>query len=442
MSRRYEGITAGLVERTRQAVRDDRGIALATVVSMSAILFMLVTVLLLLSSHLTSTTQHQTASTKAMHMADAGLNAYLYELRRNPTYYATNPTLGPTSLEDGTWTVTAESTGGPGAPVLLSATGSIPSMSATRTVVAQVRFPSYAEYMFLTDADINIGSGARILGTIRSNGQITNAGTVTGDALARRSITENGSGTDAVDGGPRRIRGTRKPNQTLVDFNQVTADLNVMLGVAQADGTYYGSSGAQGYQVVMSGTSVVISKVTGGTTTGNLTTTLLATVEVPAQGVLYFNDNVWVRGTYATKLTIVAAGSRGNIYVKGHIMPSDEGRPFTCGLIAENSILVPSWYPTQYLPTDLDVQAALLALNGGIEAEYVTGQVRNSVHFKGAMAYRTFSGFALSYTNGTVAAGYNARTYEYDKRLEIEPPPYYPRLRDGSLKVSTWFEDR
>jgi hypothetical protein len=33
-----------------------------------------------------------------------------------------------------------------------------------------------------------------------------------------------------------------------------------------------------------------------------------------------------------------------------------------------------------------------------------------------------------------------ARSF-YDQCTKIEPPPHYPRLRDGSLKVTTWFED-
>lgn len=426
-----------LLSVVRQQVRDESGIAMTTVVAMSTVLFLLVTALLVLTAHLMSITQSQVATTKALHMADAGLNAYLYELRRNPTYYVTNPSIGPTTLEDGQWTVTATAEGGPGAPIMIEATGAIPSLEVTRTIYAEVRFPSYADYMFLSDSNISIGTEARIIGAIRANGWIENAGTVTGNALAGSYVDDNATGADPVDGLPKGIRGTMQPNQPIVDFAQVTTDLNAIRLVAEAAGTSFGASGASGYQVIMNGTQVQVLKVTGGTTTGTLTTTAVGTFAVPSSGVFYFADNVWVRGTYGAKITIA---STRNVYINGNVMPTDQTRPFTCGIIAQSSILVPSWYPiTAWFPTDVTLQAALLAQTGQVSAEFKTGVFRNSILIRGANAYQDQSGFVMV-SGTTQTAGFRSRTYEYDQRLEIEPPPYYPRLRDGSLNVSTWFE--
>jgi hypothetical protein len=153
--------------------------------------------------------------------------------------------------------------------------------------------------------------------------------------------------------------------------------------------------------------------------------------------VFYFDDNVWVRGTYSTKLTIA---STGIMRVNGNIEPSDETRPFTCGLIAEDNINVPSWYPiTAAFPTDVVLQAALLSQTGTVQAEMKTGVFRNSIHIKGSNAYQDQGGF-VSVSGTTQVAGFRSRLYEYDRRLEVEPPPMYPRLRDGTLRVSTWFE--
>lgn len=425
------------VGAARRIGSDDSGIAMLTVVGVSVVLFILATMLLVLSGHLTTMTAAQVASTKAMHMADAGLNAYLYELRRDPTFYVANPTLGPTSLDDGVWTVQASATGGPGSPIDIVAVGSIPSYDVTRTVRAEVRFPSYADYMFLSDSNISIGSEARIVGSIRANGWIENKGTVTDNAFAGGSVTDTASGTDPVDGLPKGVRGSKMPNQPDVDFSQVTTDLNAIRILADSAGTSFGSSGSKGYQVVMNGTQVEVLKVTGGDTTGDLKTTSVGLYPVPASGVFYFNDNVWVRGTYSTKLTIA---STRIMRINGNIEPSDETRPFTCGLIAQDNINVPSWYPiTAVFPTDVVLQAALLSQTGTVQAEMQTGVFRNSIHIKGSNAYQDQGGF-VSVSGTKQVAGFRSRLYEYDRRLEVEPPPMYPRLRDGTLRVSTWFE--
>lgn len=406
----------------RKRLRDDSGIALATVVAMSAILFMLATMVIILANLLTTNTHSQEGRTKALHMADAGLNAYLYELRRDPAYFVDNPTMGPTSQDDGVWTVTAVA---PAAsePLKLTATGSIPSMNVTRTVVASVRFPTYAEYMFLSNANLDIGSDALIDGKVRSNGNVANAGEVTGKVSASGSVSGNGTfGQGYEEHLPR------------IDFSQVTVDMANMKSVATASNAYFNNSGEYGFRVILSGSSARVEKVIGGTGTGNLTTTLLRTITVPSQGVLFFDEDVWVQGNYSTMVTI---GCSRDIYVADDLKPSQPNRPFTCGLVAQRSVIVPSWYPS--MPQVMTLDAAMLAQTGTIYGDYRSGVTKSKITITGSMSYNTFGYFAL-YTGNTVTAGFRQRDYLYDPRLELYPPPYYPMLRDGSLKVSTWVE--
>lgn len=405
----------------RKALRADEGIALATVVAVSSILFLLATMIIILSNGLTSSTVSQEARTKALHMADAGVNAYLYELRRDPSYYVSHPTLGPVVQDDGVWTVIATPPTET-QPLLLTGSGSIASMDMTRTVVASVRFPTYAEYMFLSNADLNIGSDAYIEGKIRSNGNVVNAGHVTGKVSASGNVGGSGVFGNGQESGLPRI-----------DFAQVTVDMANMRTLATADGSYFTGSGGYGFRCILSGTTARIEKVTGGTTTGNLTTTLIRTISVPANGVLYFNEDVWVQGDYATMVTI---GGARDIYVADNLTTSSTNR-FTCGLVAQRSIVVPSWYPS--LPNVMTLQAAMLAQTGNIYGDYRSGITKSKITIKGSMSYSTYGYFAL-YSGNTVTAGFRQRDYLYDPRLELYPPPYYPQLRDGSLKVSTWVE--
>ncbi len=186
--------------------------------------------------------------------------------------------------------------------------------------------------------------------------------------------------------------------------------------------------------MILSGTTARVERVTGGTSTGNLTTVLLRSFSVPSQGVLFFDEDVWVQGNYSTMVTI--GGSR-DIYVADSLAPTQPNRPFTCGLVAQRSIIVPSWYPS--MPQVMELDAAMLAQTGTIYGDYRSGVTKSKITIQGSMSYNTFGYFAL-YSGNTVTAGFRQRDYIYDPRLELYPPPYYPMLRDGSLKVSTWVE--
>ena len=91
------------------AFSEDTGIALAAVVIVSAILFVIVTTLLGLVAYRTSQTEHYVDRAKAMQVADAGVSEYLYQVGRNFNYADTVPRLpatGAAAMPDGsTWSV-------------------------------------------------------------------------------------------------------------------------------------------------------------------------------------------------------------------------------------------------------------------------------------------------------------------------------------------------
>lgn len=413
----------------RAWVRDEAGMALGTVMTVSAILFMLLTALLMLSNHVTASTQHQMAVSKATHMADAGLNAYLYELRRNPTYYLTNPTLGPTTLEDGTWTATVEALGGPGAPIKITSVGGVPSLGATRTVVAEVRFPTYADYVFLADDLVRIGKEATIDGQVRSNGDIENAGHITGKATA--------AGTVKLTDANAKIDGGYLSNQPEINFGELSADTTAMQKAAQAAGTYFNASTGHGFLCEFAGSMVNISEVTAiNSKTGKLTTVLITSMPIPAEGLLYFQQPVWVKGTYSCQVTVCSADT---LWIPDNLVPADPKSDQVLGLVAKNDILVPTWYDA--MPENMKITAAMLSEKGSIKADMQANQTKTSLTILGALAYMDFGGFATT-SGSTVTSGFQTRIYDYDERLQVVPPPMYPIVRDGSLKVATWFENR
>lgn len=410
------------LRRLRSSLARDDGMALMLVVSIAAVLFLLATLILgVVLNHQLQSIRYSNR-TKAMHMADAGLNAYLYELKRDPTYYNSNPTLGPTTLADGTWSVTTTPPQDD-EPLYIRSVGTMASTGDTRTIVATVRFPTYADYMFLANDYISIGTAATIYGKVRSNNYVTNAGRVTGRVEAVNYV--NGTGIFE--------QGKYAP-VPVVDFAQVTTDLSAIRTAAGFDGTYYSPSGRKGYMVTLQGDRARIDYVTGGDTTGLLTTYYVGTVNIPASGVFYFDDIVWVSGTYSAKVTIASSQI---IRIHDNITPVDVNSTATCGLIAKFDVNVMSWYPN--IPTNTVVYAAMLSQQGSVCAEMKSGYIKNSARLVGSNAYFDAGGF-VTVSGTTVLAGYRSREYIYDPRLDVHPPPMYPQIKDGSLKVSSWVE--
>jgi hypothetical protein len=409
------------------AIRSDDGFGIPIVIMSAAIIFLLITMVLTLAVYQSTATTVQTNRVRSMHMADAGISAYLYHLRRDPTYYVANPTLVSPASTTGSWSVLA-SVPVAGGPVTLRSTGALPNREGTRTVIAEVGFPTFAQYMFFSNADLLIGSEAIIYGKIRSNGLVNNAGRVTGRVYY--STTYSGSGTAEV--------GTEKV--AVKDFGTVSTDLSAMRAVAvgtstQYSATTFGTSYTKGYKVVFSGTSATIYGVTA--TTDNVPSGLssaLRTVTIPTSGIMYFDTDVYVGGTYAAAVTV---GCNSTIYVIDNLVPNSMSSRNTMGLVAKNNVHVPSG--STATPTDMTIVAAMLGQNGEVGATYVTNRFRNSLTVVGSIAKYAASGFVMV-SGTTQICGFRSRTYTYDTRLDVDAPPMYPQMRDGSLKVKTWVE--
>jgi hypothetical protein len=420
-------------------LRDESGIAMIIVVGVVTVLFLLTTMLVVVSNYMLSSGRQQEVRVKTVHTADGGLNAYLYELRRDSTYYQTNPVLGPIVQDDGVWYVRAEPPTAT-SPLTLRAEGRLNSQATSKTVVATVRFPTFADYMFLSNDDINFGAAARVLGKVRSNGNIDNAGEITGATYARGTIGGTGRFGTALPSGSV----TKFPNQTVVDFSQVTADTTVIAAAATAVGTNYASAGTGyvGYRVTVSGNTFTVEKVKSVTSNGTMVVESITGQTgrtIPAVGVLYFSSNtqdVWVQGTYSVPITICAMR---DIYVMADYKPTDPTSRNTAGLVANRDIVVPISYNS--VPNDMVLTAALLAQTGKTFGTQTTGVIKNSLTLKGSNSYYLYGYFVTTDGSGSVVAGFRTRYYLYDDRLDLYAPPRYPVVHDGSLKVNTWVED-
>jgi hypothetical protein len=399
---------------------------LSSVMMMTMILFMLVTSLLVLQNYYTVMTQSRGNRMSATHIADAGLNDYLYQVKKNSSYYLTVPDTGWVSFGGGKYRVTATPPVD-GKPLTLHAEG---SSGATVTIAATVRYPTFADYIFLSNGDIWFGAGAQVNGQVRSNGAVRNDGHITSKTYAGTTIS--GSGTF--------YQGKYAPYAT-VDFGQIAVKMDDIMTAAKAHSpsSYFPKTpaGSYGYRVTFNGSSYGVDRVTGGTTTGNLTVVVLGSYVIPIDGAIYFDDTVWVQGSYGANVTI--AGS-SDIYIMNSYQRSNPSARYTAGLIAKSNIIIPSWYPS--VPQNMVVNAAVMAKSGKFYADMKSGIFRSTLTLLGAATYADATGgFVTVDGYGHDIAGFHSRSYNYDGALDFNPPPFYPAIADGSLKVATWIEE-
>jgi len=407
-----------------RAALGDRGTALVTVMATTSILFVLATSLMLMVAYQTQATQVRTARLRATHVADAGINAYLYNLRAQYGYYTHTPDTGVVSVGTGESYRVVAVPPTAGRPLTLYSTGT--SADGTVTIAATVRFPSFADYMFLSNQTINIGNAALIKGQVRCNADINNAGHITGKVSAAGRVTNTG----VMDLG-------YADNQAVVDFNQVLAAMDDIMLSAKGNDVYFPASGVYGYRATVNGRIVTVEKITGGTTTGVLTTTAVRSFAIPDSGAIYFSDSVWVSGTYSAPVTFV---SDRDIYIPDDYAPASLESTVTSGLIAKGNIIIPCWYAS--VPAQMTLTAAMLSQSGRIYADTKQGLFRGQITITGSETYYDANGGFVTVTyNGIPVSGFLARVYTYDQRLDDFPPPKYPVIQDGTLKVDTWIEE-
>ena len=439
-------------ERLVGALRRDDGMALATVVALSAILFLLATTLVMIVTQQQITTSRVVARNKALQVADAGITAYLYQLRYDSTYDEIHPTMGPIATTEGSWTVTAsrETSGG---VVTLRSVGQIPTLDSERTIVAKAKFPSFSDYMIVMNESYAIDSPFRIKGKVYSNGPVRNDGEITGHVFSKKAITGGGIFGDGK---------TAYCTQPTIEFSGINADLNLLDASATYTGTNFpqSGSGGLGYRVILNGTGGTYQKVTAvNSTTGALTlsgTAVPFTIPAPPMsGVLFFKDRVWIDGTYSVPVTVVSTAtqrdtSNGGIggaasprdgsafFIVGNLIPTNvDNKTIVCGLVAPGDISIPIWYDSMTnvyggsTSPQLNIWAAMISQNGTLHCDNDgTGRI-SDLYVCGARTAVKAGNFS----------GVQKSTMEYDFRLQEQSPPLFPVIRDGSMTVDSWIED-
>lgn len=441
------------------------GAALLTVVVLSTTVATLIFSILALTTINLRTTSVEQKSLSALNTAEAGINYYLWHLSHDPTDYQdgtgapSSPPYGPYTHDYrdpsgaliGTYTLYITPPAGGSTVTTVQSVGQAVGSNGKRVIEAQLGIPSFANYALLTGTEVWFGPGENSDGPVHSNVGVHF------DAVNNGLVTaSNGTYTPTAPfGGDGQVHpgvwGTGGPTSQwqypvlAVDFTKVTADLQNLKTQAQSGGVYLAPAGAfnvnRGYYLKLKNNNTIdVYRVTNQASSGVITTTFIRNQAAPGNGVFYVEDNVWVDGTYASRLTIVSGrlpdvpATNTTIKMYNNISYTVEDGTVAIGLIAQKDIAI-----SRNVPNNLEIDAALLAQKGHVWfPNYSGSNVKGNLTFYGAIASYDFWTWSWICCGGVVTDGFPTSTTSFDDHLIFNPPPQFPTT--GAFTVLNWRE--
>lgn len=395
---------------------------------------------------------------QAFQIAEAGIAYYRWHLAHNPTDYTdgtggAGPYVHAYTDKDGNtighYSLVITPPTATSTILSIESTGWVDSQSQSkRTIRVKLGFPSLTDFAFLTNATVWIGDTEQTHGKFHSNNGIRFDGTADAQVTSAMATYTcptssgcNGTQTKAGvwgTGGPQNYWSFPKPAE---DFTIITADLAQIKDAALDTGVYLSASGAYGWNLTFTSSSKVVArKVTAvncylGEDIGETSYTnkcidartygASTTYDLPNNGDIFVEDNVWVDGVVRGRVVVGNAATK-NIIINGNVLYYAKDGNHTLGLMSAKDILIP--YNS---PDNLEVDAALLAQTGAAK-RYLwrsgTSNVRNSILIYGSVI--SYGIWTWSWVGGgsppPVISGYVNTNSTYDANLTYSPPPGFP----------------
>ncbi len=426
----------------------------------------------------------------------------------------------------GTYTLWINPQGGGSTIVTIRAIGQVVGSKITRTIDAKIGSPSFASYGVVSDNALWFGSTETASGPVHSNSGVRMDGASSTDVTAANAtykpLVQNGGCNTSSCSHPgvwcdstviTPINCNTRPKSDwqypvpTVDFNQITGSLCALKKTAfnndsstaalatgaspctqtpttrtaaylpqrSSVGAY---SQSKGYLIELNTDGTYnLSQVNAETDTASsystaLTTVSLATnIAMPSSGVIFAEDNVWVRSnpTYHGRVTIgagrLATSNNAEIVIAGGLLYSVKTGADAIGLVAENNITLAPYAPPQNGGFNFEVDAATIAQSGSVNyplnyrsatSAYTKGWTASNQTFLfyGSVASRldwtwtwdlgtgSCSGScgspATNPSNSHLIDGILNNTTQYDYNLLYTPPPSFPIT--GTYNVLSWHE--
>lgn len=434
--------------------------------------------------------------TLAFSIAEAGIEYYRWHLAHAPTDYQDGTGApGPyvhsyydkNGVKIGAFTLDITPPPLGSTIVTIQSAGAVDSDSSVQKIIrVKMGIPSLAKYAILANDTLRFGTGTYAYGPVHSNGGIHYDGIAYNtvyDAQPDYDDPDHGgfnefgvhthvAPTDplppaAVPSRPDIFAAGRQFPVPAVDFTGLTSALAQIKTKAQAGGLYFASSSAYGYHIVLKTNDTFdLYKVTaladkppscnnsagqeGWGTWSIGTETLVQNYPLPANGLIFVEDDLWVNGQIDTARLMIAAGAfpensqtDKSITVNNDVLYTNYDGRDTLGLFAQKNFNI-----GLYSEDDLRIDAGVIAKNGRAGRFYYRPPTSQGQGGAGCQQWNTRSvlttfgtlvsnkRYGFAYTDGT---GYLIRNLLYDANLLYNPPPSFPLVSDQYIQLS-WDE--
>lgn len=417
---------------------------------------------------------------------------------------------------EGTYTLWIKPQGGGSTVATVRSIGKTADGDATRTLQAQIGASSFASYGLLADTAVWFSNDESADGPVFSNQGIrmdgpsndvvasANASYVPPSNLGGDGGTHPGVWCSTTVTSPVNCSTRDKTNWTYpepsVDFNQVSTSLCTMKKTAFADYSATSSLATQSNACSQAPTTrtnayipersttfsstkgYLIQLNTNGTYdlynvngdndqntpyTSALTLQAVATgIAVPPSGVIFAEDNVWVRTnpTFHGRVTIASgrlasSSQTTDITIADNVLYSTKNGSDAIGLVSEGNVYVAPYAPPKIGSFNFEVDGALLAESGSVTypEDYLSSTTRCTRGWTGSNQTFSFYGSVASRQTWTwnwqggscgdavydpaanfYISGIEHTTTSYDYNLLFAPPPTYPVT--GGYNILSWRE--
>lgn len=512
------------MKKLRQA---ESGYILPAVLSLIIAVGIFATALLMIVVNNFFVVGNNVRSQQAFDIAEAGVNYYLWHMAHNGTDFkdgqstptTPDPTLGygpyvhtytdANAKQTGTFTLWIKPQGNGSTIATVRSVGKTNDSNITRTVQAQIGASSFASYGLVSDKEFWFGNDETANGPVFSNVGVHMDGPNTDTVGAANATYLPGSsyngGVSGRQNGVWCDSRVTSPNcntrdksnwlypRPTVDFNLVSESLCTMKEVAlnstlssvcsttpttrtdsyipqySTNGSY---STTRGYMIELNSDGTYnLYKVSGENdrassyTSALSRSTVQSNIPIPSSGVIFVEDNVWVRTnpTFHGRVTIASgrlATSRStNITIVDNMLYSTKNGTDAIGLVAENNVTIAPYAPPASGGFTFEVDAAALAQSGSVTwPEYYAGTSTctkgwtasnqnflfyGSVATKLSWTWNYLSYYGCGYmvrdpSSGYYYSGIMHTTTSYDYNMLYAPPPSYPVT--GTYDILSWRE--
>lgn len=457
------------------------GMFLPTTLIVVAILLVLSTALLSMVMASLKRSSLYSKQISATNVAEAGINYYLWHLSHNPNDYtdghddavlSSDGYYGPFSHDYND--TTGKSVGSfnlyiyppdtTSTTLRVRSIGKVDGANLEKSILAQLSMPYFSQYLLLSFVDETwIGPDETVNGDVHSNNSLSGirnegvVGATSATCIDHYYSPSYGHQEDCIWGNGTFNGSISYPVDAL-DL----ADINYTNLKTKANSTgniYYSETTGPyiGYHLILKENSYDLKRVRttqshkgtypGDQNQSNIPDQIksesdyLSNQSYPDNGLMFFEDTVWIEGTINNhQVTVTAAKPTEtrndyykNIYILNNLKYIEHNANTSLGLISQKRIVVSS-----QAPTNLTLEGAFLTKNDYICWPYYSNVTKDTLNFYGSMAHK--GGLIFTWVSlGHIVSGYRTTSYNQDNRLVFDPPPYFPT--SGSYQIISWQED-